>query len=165
MKNALLSLAGACALAVSFQVAAQDCATPLPITSDTGPHAVVNGDLCTATNSLPTYGGTASPQNEIVYSFTAQGANATIALTQGAEGTWSGQSAGIFLMPSPCSSSTDPIALGFPGTDMAVNGLTDGSQYFVIVTADPGSAAATCGTFTATVTGTLPVTLQSFTVG
>jgi hypothetical protein len=165
MKNALLSLAGACALAVSFQVAAQDCASPLQITSEGGPAAVVNGDLCTATNSLPGYGGTPSPQNEIVYSFTAQGANATINLTQGAEGTWNSQVATIFLMPSPCSSATDPIALGFPGTDMAVNGLTDGQQYFVIVTADPAAPAATCGTFTASVTGTLPVTLQSFTVG
>jgi hypothetical protein len=165
MKNSLLSLAGACALAVSFQVAAQDCATPLPITSQGGAHGVVNGNLCTATNSLPTYGGTSSPQNEIVYSFVAQGAAATIGLAQGAEGTWSGQSAGIFLMPSPCSSSTDPTALGFPGTPMTVGGLTDGSTYYVIVTADPGAPAATCGTFTATVTGTLPVTLQSFTVG
>ena len=165
MRNALLALAGAVALGLSFQVAAQDCAAPLQITSEGGPADSVSGDLCTATNSLPGYGNTPSPQNEIVYSFVAQGANATIALSQGGEGSWGGQSAGIFLMPSPCSSSTDVIALGFPGTPMAVSGLTDGQTYYVIVTADPGAPAATCGTFQADVTGTLPVALQSFTVG
>jgi hypothetical protein len=164
MKNALITIAGAVALGLSVQVAAQTCASPLPITSQGGPHAVVSGDLCTASNSLPGYGGTPSPQNEIVYSFVAQGANATIALAQGAEGTWGGQSAGVFLMPSPCSSSTDPIQLGFPGAPMQVSGLTDGATYYVIVTADPGAPAATCGTFTATVTGTLPVSLQNFSV-
>ena len=109
MKNALITLAGALALGLSFQVAAQTCASPLPITSEGGPHGVVNGDLCTATNSLPTYGGTSSPQNEIVYSFVAQGANATITLAQGAEGTWGGQSAGVLLMLSPWSSVADPM--------------------------------------------------------
>ncbi|MGN6520775.1 MAG: hypothetical protein ACTHK2_15250 [Dokdonella sp.] len=67
-------------------------------------------------------------------------------------------------MPSPCSSSTDPIALGFPGSPMVFNGLANGQPYYVIVTADPGSPAATCGTFTASVAGWLPVTLQAFTI-
>lgn len=165
MKNTLLSLGCVLALGISVQAAAQTCASPLPISDPTGPNSQVNGNLCTATNSLPGYGGTPSPQTEIVYSFTYNNnASGQIAVAQGSEGTWAGQSAGVFLMPSPCSSSTDPIGLGFPGTPMQVSGLTNGQVYYVIFTADPGSAAGTCGTFTGTVTGTLPVQLQGFSV-
>jgi hypothetical protein len=141
-------------------VFAQTCATPLPITSGGTPNGTVSGNTCTASNSLPGYGGTPSPQNEIVYSFVAQGANATIAIAE----TGAAFGAGIFLMPSPCSVATDVTALGFPGTPMAVNGLTNGQTYYVIVTADPGGPANACGPFTATVTGPLPVELQNFSV-
>jgi hypothetical protein len=102
-------------------------------------------------------GGTPSPQNDVVYSFVAEGANATI--TMGGAGTGA-----VFLLPSPCGVGTDPIALGAPGVPMAVNGLTDGQTYYVVATSDPGSPGATCGPYTLDVTGTLPVELQSFTV-
>ena len=165
MKNTLLTLAAAMAIGISAHAAAQTCASPLPISDSNGSFSNVGGDLCTAPNSLPGYGGTASPQNEIVFSFTYNNnASGTISVAQGAEGTWGGNSAAVFLMPSPCSSSTDPIALGFPGTPMAVSGLTNGSVYDVIFTADPGSPASTCGTFTGTVGGTLPVKLQYFSI-
>lgn len=163
MKIALLTLGSALALGMVVQAGAQTCAAPLTIASD----SVVNGDLCTATNDLPGYGNTASPQNEIIYSFVAQSASATIAVAQGGEGTWTGGQAAVFLMPSPCSTSTDPTAFGFGGTDMAVNGTNspDGATMYVIFTSDPGGSATACGTYTGTVVGTLPVTLQSFTVG
>lgn len=135
---------------------AQTCASPLQIFSDSS----VTGDTCTASNSLPGYGGISSPQNEIVYSFVAQGASASIGLAE----TGAAFGGTVVLMPSPCSSSTDIIAAGDFSTPMAVSGLTDGSTYFVIVTADPGGPAGACGAFTATVTGTLPVELQSFSV-
>lgn len=141
-------------------VFAQTCATPLPITSGGTPNGTVSGNTCTATNSLPGYGGVPSPQNEIVYSFVAQSANASIALAQ----TGTAFGATMFLMPSPCSSSTDPTAFGDFTTPMAVNGLTNGQTYYVIITADPGGPASGCGPFTATVTGPLPVALQEFSV-
>lgn len=144
------------ALAFGANAMAQTCASPLPIQSN----SAVSGDTCTAENSLPGYGGTPSPQREIVYSFVAQSANATIAIAE----TGAAFGAGIFLMPSPCSVATDPTALGFPGSPMPVNGLTNGQTYYVIVTADPGGPADACGPFTATVTGILPVELQSFSV-
>lgn len=157
MKRALFA---SIALVFGANAMAQTCASPLPITSEGGEHAVVSGDLCTASNSLPTYGGTGSPQKEIVYSFVAEGANATIEIAE----TGAPFGVGMFLMPSPCAASTDVMQLGFPGHPMVVNGLTDGQTYYVIVTADPGGPADACGTFTATVTGTLPVELQSFSV-
>lgn len=156
-KLSLLPLCLAFASSVGF---AQTCESPLPISSENGPHGVVQGNTCDATNSLPGYGNTPSPQNEIVYSFVAEGANATIAL----EETGGAFGAGVFLMPSPCNSNTDATSLGFPGTPMPVQGLQDGQTYYVIVTADPGGPADACGAFTATVTGTLPVELQNFSV-
>jgi hypothetical protein len=165
MKNTLLSLACVLALGVSVQAAAQTCASPLPISDPNGSNSAISGDLCAATNSLPAYGGTVSPQNDIVYSFTYNNAaSGNIAVTQGGEGTWAGGTAAVYLMPSPCSTSTDPIAFGFPGSPMAVNGLTNGSVYYVIFTSDPGGPANACGTFNLDVTGTLPVKLQGFSV-
>ena len=161
MKNALLSLTAIAALGVSAVSFAQTCASPLPISSGGTPNGTVNGNLCTATNSLPTYGGISSQQNEIVYSFVAQSAAATISIAETGGGTFTGV---VYLMPSPCSLSTDPIAFGFNGAPMVVGGLTNGATYYVIATADPGGAPAACGTFTATVTGTLPVSLQGFSV-
>ncbi|MBX3726318.1 MAG: hypothetical protein KF823_10400 [Xanthomonadales bacterium] len=141
------------ALAFGANAMANTCAAPLPIAGGT-----INGDTCTAPNSLPSYGGTVSPQREVVYSFVAQDANGSVAISgpipDGA----------VFLMPSPCSSSTDPIAFGFAGTPMAVTGLTNGQTYYVIVTTDPGGPNDACGAYTLNVTPQLPVELQSFTI-
>lgn len=161
MKKSLLAI-GVVALSVMSAASyAQTCASPLPITSQGGPHDIVTADTCTATNELPTYGGTTSAQNEVIYSFVAQSANATIAIAQNSG--FASSSAAIYLLPA-CTASTDPIAFGFPGTAMTVSGLTNGSTYYVVATADPGSAAGSCGNFTATVTGTLPVTLKKYSV-
>lgn len=166
MKKLSLVLLGA--LAISGQVAAQTCATPLPIYSNPagagqpqdGPYT---GDTCTATNSLGTYGGTGSPQNEIVYTFVAQNAAATLALT--ATGGFSGTTASVLLLPA-CAANADPIAFGVPGTPMQVTGLTNGQTYAVVVTADPGGSAAGCGQYSLLVQepGVLPVALQKFSV-
>lgn len=141
------------ALAFGANAMANTCANPLPIAG-----GVISGDTCTAPNSLPGYGGTASPQREVIYSFVAQDANGSIAISgpipDGA----------VFLMPSPCSSSTDPINFGFAGTPMAVSGLVNGQTYYVIVTTDPGGPPDACGAYTLNVTPQLPVELQSFTI-
>jgi len=157
------SMALVCATLLASSAFAQDCASPLPISSEGGPNDHVAGDLCSATNTLPTLGGTPSPGPDIIYSFVAQGANATLTFTQGSEGTWNGQLAGIYLMPA-CTQATDPTNFGFAGTPMVVNGLTDGQTYYIVVNADSTAPAGTCGTFEVDVTGTLPVGLASFTV-
>lgn len=155
MKSTLIALFGLTIAGASGMALAQTCAAPIAIHSN----ETVTGDLCSAQNSLPTYGGITSPQKEIVYSFVAQGANATINYAA------NGYTGVAYLMPSPCAPATDPIALGTSvGTDMAVNGLTDGQTYYLIITANPGGPEDACGTFTAAVNGTLPVTLKGFTV-
>lgn len=153
MKRVLLASA---MLAFGANAFAQTCAAPLPINSN----SAVSGDTCAATNDLPGYGVVGSPQTEIIYSFVADSANATISVAH----TGTAFGATIFLMPSPCSLATDPIAFGDFTTPMEVNGLTDGQTYYVIVTADPGGPADACGAFTLDVNGTLPVELQSFDV-
>ena len=158
MKTALIALAAVTCFGLSAQAFAQTCASPLPITSGGTPNGTRSGDLCTATNTLPGYGGIPSAQNEVIYSFVAQSANATISLAANTYG------ATVVLMPSPCSSSTDIIAAGNAATPMAVNTLTNGATYYVIVTADPSGPPNACGPYTATVAGTLPVSLQGFSV-
>lgn len=158
MKRALFA---SIALAFGANAMAQPgtCADPLPITSN----SVVSGDLCTASNTLPVYGGVPSPQREIIYSFVANGADATLELTH----TGAPFGGTMFVMPSPCSLSTDPISLGDFGTPMPVGpgqGINDGETYYIIVTADPGGDPDACGPFQVTVNGTLPVELESFTV-
>lgn len=106
-----------------------------------------------------------SPQNEIIYSFVADTNDGTIAVEQGNEPSWTGGQVTAFLMPSPCSSSTDPIAFGFAGTPMSINGnnAPEGSTLYVIFTSDPGGAVSACGTFTAHSVWT-PVELQTFVI-
>lgn len=145
-------------VAAGFSVGAmaQTCDAPLPIASN----STATGDLCTASNTLPGYGGIGSPQAEIIYAFEAQGADAVISLAE----TGAPFGATMVLMPTPCHSSTDVIAIGDFANPMVIGGLTDGAMYYVIVTGDPGGPADACGGFSATVDGTLPVNLQNVTV-
>lgn len=150
-------IAAIAALAFSGSALAFTCAAPVPIFSD----SVNPGNTCEGTNSLPTYGGISSPQPEIVYSFTADSAAANLVIDlQGLPG------GAVFLMPSPCASSTDPTHFGFDGTPLVINPgeLVDGSDYFLIVTADPGGPADACGEYSLNVNGQLPVELQSFSI-
>jgi len=158
LQKPLLALGLVCGLGVAGQVLAQDCAAPLPIHSN---DQNLPGDTCAAGNPLPTYGGTGSPQNEIVYSFTAQGADADVSIT--ATGGYAGTTAALFLLPA-CTAASDPIAFGAAGVPMHVGSLTDGSVYFITATADPGGPNAGCGQYTVSVAGTLPVSLQNFSV-
>lgn len=161
------------ALSVSgFAFAGGDgtCASPFDIGSNPTAGGIeypgnvdLNNNLCSFTNSLPALGGSGGPQIDAVYRFTAQGANATLSMTHDASFTGV-----MYLVPvvggDYCNTSVDPIAFGFQGLDMTVSGLTEGSEYLVVVTADPAGSDAACGTFNVSVNGTLPVELQSFSV-
>lgn len=158
--NLILAVAGVLAL-FGGQVAAQTCASPLPIASNQS----LLGDTCTATNSLPSYGGTTSTQNEIVYSFVAGPTPPTYGnITITPTGGFAGSAAGVFLLPT-CSAATDPTAFGVQGTPMILStaGLVVGQTYYLVVTADPGGPAAGCGQFNIG-SGYLPVSLQKFSV-
>jgi hypothetical protein len=160
MKKLFFVLVGA--LVAADQVGAQTCASPLPLFPQGPlPPSTYTGDTCTATNTLPSYGGTGSTQNEIMYSFVAANSNgqATIATTGGFAGT----TAMVFLLPSCDSATAEPMAFGTVGGTMSVAGLTLGRTYYLAVTADPGGAPAGCGQYAMQIFG-LPVSLQSFSV-
>lgn len=134
---------------------AQTCASPLPLLSAGGS---VTGNTCDASNSLPGYGIIPSPQREVVYSFAGTANNFMASITH----TGTAFGATMLLLPTPCSSSTDPIAIGDFMTPMNIGGLDVGSTYYLIVTADPGGPADACGPYAVQVT--IPVGLQSFSI-
>lgn len=144
------------------------CADPIPLFAG----VAVTGDTCTASNSLPNYGGTTSPQAELVYHF-QNGTNGAGTFASGDfvfAHTGAAFGGGMFLLPAPCSNSTDPISFGndanpMPATNMAGGTpLNESQDYYVIVTADPGGPADACGEFSLTPPNPLPVELQSFSV-
>lgn len=155
-----LALSGA---VMSANVLAQTCAQPLAIHSH---ESGLAGDTCGATNAFPSYpGGIPSPQNDVVYSFVAQDANATIAVQGSGTLTAPG-----WVVLAPCDAvNGNIVASGSNAGGTAsgtVSGLTNGTTYYVAVTTDPGAGQPNdnCGTFTVDVTGILPVELQSFSV-
>lgn len=162
MKIAALAL-GVVIISSSSAVFAQTCANPLPIKSND----MLVGDTCTGSNaSFPQFpGGIASPQNDVVYSFVAQGANATITV----DSNGSALVPGIVVM-NPCDSNAGNITQAAGNNNgqavVMVNGLTDGVTYYVVVTTDPGAGAPAnnCGAYNITVNGILPVDLQKFSV-
>lgn len=146
--------------AVSASAFAQDgssCTSPIPILSN----SIYNSDTTSSPNSIGALGGLPSPGNDLIYSFTANGASGNVLVT-GASYDF-----GIFLVPSctggstgsPLQAATGPGATGsFP-----VDGLTDGQTYFIVVSGDPSVNAPLNGTLTFG-TPTLPVNLQSFSI-
>lgn len=143
---------------------AQDCAAPLAMPGAGAPGA--DGDTCAAGNPFPQFpGGIPSPQNDVVYSFTAQGANASVSVAANGSALLPG-----FVVMTPCDPvAGNPIAFGSNAAGTAtgtVSGLTDGTTYYLVVTTDPGAGAANnnCGTYNLSYTGTLPVSLQSFSI-
>ena len=156
MKNALLTLTAIAAMSLSAVSFAQTCASPLPIKSNS---SYPNASSPTATTcggqAGLNLGGTIYPHPSVVYSFVAQSANATITIT--------GTDREMSLVSS-CAQA--PIAIGFVGGPMVVNSLTNGTTYYVVVSTDPSipTPPIQCGAYTLAVAGTLPVSLQGFSV-
>ncbi|MCQ4167165.1 hypothetical protein [Tahibacter harae] len=159
-------------LALAGAAFAQTCASPGMINYSTPNAPTAFGDTCTGTSffgdicddTFP------SPSNDAIYSFPVNNA--------GADGY---TATNITLMTSsasfnpiiallgpnlPCASSTPCLRSGSSGgvgAGEAVNaaGLANGS-YFLLISGDPGST--TCGQYTVTVNGSLPVLLKNFAI-
>ena len=157
----------AVAMLASTSALAQTCASPIAIQSDNanGAYAPAGATTCGAENTFPVFpGGISSPQPDIVYDFTAQGANATITL----DATGSPLIGGLAILDA-CNDTANiygnasATAAG-QSIQVSASGLTDGGHYYLVVTSAPGSADDNCGAFAGSITGTLPVSLQSFSV-
>lgn len=156
----------AASLLASSVALAQTCAAPIAIQSDNnnGAYAPGGATTCGAANAIGVLpGGIASPQPDIIHSFVAQGANATITLNTAGGAL----EPGLVIMDG-CDDTANLLAVadGAAGSEVNVSatGLTDGQTYFLVVTGRPGSPDDNCGPYTGTITGTLPVTVQTFDV-
>jgi hypothetical protein len=147
---------------------AQTCAGATEIFSN----QTVNADTSGATNWMSSFGPVVSPSNDVVYKFTAHMGQGPLGLITP---TASSYQFALYLIPS-CNevpggqtSVSEPAPIGNTatvGTGINVGNIaqvTDGNTYFLAVTGTAAGGAGANGTVTFT-TGTLPVTLQGFSV-
>ncbi|TXH27353.1 MAG: hypothetical protein E6Q99_03550 [Elusimicrobia bacterium] len=151
------------------------CATPVTIGSLPFSQA---GNTCGGTNNITNYGGPCGtalpfpyPGPEDVWAITVGAGNA---ITVSADLTGSTGDLALYLL-STCGNgssclfaSQDAIGPGAGPEDMnggaALTGLTAGSTYYIYVDSYYGSGGAECGTYTLNVGGTLPVSLESYSI-
>lgn len=154
-------------LFLSASAFAQTCASPLAVPPKAGgaypiPH--LTGTTCGGTPGL-NLGGVIYAQPSVVYSFVA---NAAAAAT-GATITVSAAGSTNRELGLVTSCSTAPFAIGAEGFPMVIapGALTAGTTYLLIVTSDSGlppPPPVVCGPYSLSTVGTLPVSLQGFSV-
>ena len=163
MKKIVAHAVGLALLATAGYVSAQTCAAPGTLNGAAQP---VSGNTCNGTNIIGTYCDVApAPQKEDIYSVTLASPTATsIAL---ANSTGSGYTPALVLFQGTCVNGSSCAQSSFgtngSGVSLSLAGVADGA-YFLAVTSDPNAAAADCGAYNLTWTGTLPVKLQNFSV-
>lgn len=169
-RNLLCATIGATALAALFSVSAsaQTCAAP-----DTSWHPDAAGtpalagttcgheagivSVCTGSAGAPA----AAYVAQIQVADAPAGSYTTITFAGGA-----GYTISAYLVPtaSGCNADAACTTVGDGSTTM-LHGDTPAGSYYLILTGADFDTAGACGTFTATANGTLPVTLQNFSVG
>jgi hypothetical protein len=163
-------LCGAVALAVLFSASAgaQTCAAPdttwhpdttgtPSLTGTTCGHESGIISVCQGAGGAPA----AAYVAQINIADAPDGSFTNIDFTGGA-----GYTISAYLVPtaSGCNADAACTTVGDATTDMLHADIPAGSYYLIITGAD-FDAPNSCGTFSAVANGTLPVTLQSFTVG
>ena len=158
------------------------CATPSNITSLPFSQA---GNTCGGTNNVTNYGGPCNadlpfpyPGPEDVWAITVGTGNA---ITVSASLTGSTGDLALFFL-STCGNGTtclfnsqDAIGAGAgpevmnsdggtPANPLPLTGLTAGNTYFVYVDSYYGSGGISCGSYTLIVGGTLPVSLEAYSI-
>jgi hypothetical protein len=170
-------LCGSMVLAAMFSVTAnaQSCASPNttwhPTPTNPGVPPI-NGDTCAAgteTGIVSLCGNNASAaQHAYVVKFTPQAAGTFTTITLSAVTGFTGYIGVVNAATvGACNGGGDTGACqttGDAATPVQHALLTNGTQYFLIVSNSGADTAASCGTFTLTADGSLPVTLQNFTV-
>lgn len=160
------------------------CATPVSVTALPFSQA---GNTCGGTNNVTNYGATCAtnlpfpyPGPEDVWAITVGNSNA---ITVQANMAGSTGDLALFLLSS-CGngasclfSSQDAIGAGAgpevlnnsagtgqPPVAGVLTGLTPGNTYYVYVDSYYGTGSLSCGTYTMQVAGTLPVSLESYSI-
>ncbi|GAA0705839.1 hypothetical protein [Dokdonella soli] len=166
-RNILLSAIGATVVATAFSMSAgaQTCAAPaswspnaagLPAISDTTcGHETGITSVCASTFNAPARAYVA------LINVSAAGTFTTITFTGGAGYTYS-----AYFIPQASGCNTNAACTtSASGTVTAKHANLPPNSYYMIVTGADFDTTGACGVFTATANGTLPVTLQNFTVG
>lgn len=165
-RNMLCATIGATALAALFSVSAgaQTCAAPASWTPDASGNPTISDTTCGheagITGTCQTF--TAPGQAFVaLINVAAPGTFTDITFTGGA-----GYTIAAYLVPqaSGCNVNAACTTTG-DGTTHMLHGDIGPGAYYLIITGADFDAPGACGTFTAAANGTLPVTLQSFTVG
>ena len=151
------------------------CATPSNITALPFSQA---GNTCGGTNNISNYGGPCGvdlpfpyPGPEDVWAITVGTGNA---ITVSADLTGSTGDLALYVL-STCGDgnsclfhSQDAIGGGVGPEDvndgLPLTGLTAGNTYFIYVDSYYGTGGASCGTYTLNVGGSLPVSLESYSI-
>lgn len=155
--------ASALALLSTQAFAGTTCATatviraPGAVSGDTS--AADGGHDIDAIGPLPLAGAPSA-----IYKFTlAAGDTANGTITVNASWPW-----GLFITPNCQATTSAPLDATTSGSNtltLTPANYTAGSTYYVILSGDPGSAAASnAGAFSLAATATLPVTLQNFSI-
>ena len=158
-----LAFAGCLAVA-SLAATAQTCGSPGAFnTPGSGPTA--GGTTCGGSDSIALICDVldSAGKNDAVYSVTigASGVTATQIALSGVTGA--GFNAIVALFTGTCSAGSGCVASGDAGSPMSLSGVAAGT-YFMTVSAASADASGACGTYVLTANGTLPVSLQSFSV-
>ena len=170
MKNFLALSVAAVALALLSNLAlAQTCASPTPLTSAQN----LSGNTCGGDSTITNFCGGVQPTGPSnVYSYVAGASvsgNISVTPTNPfnvALGVVSGGANCNAALSSNCNGVSDSAGDGAAnGTETFAlsNTSTSGTTYYLIVTSLSGTAANQCGAYNLSM-GTLPVTLQKFSV-
>lgn len=162
-KTVLIAVGLIAALPVAAM--AQTCSSPLPL----GSSQTYTADTTASSDQMSTIAGVSSPGNEIVYFFTA----GDVATSESISITDTDYDWAIYLttscqanIPGGDLANAQAGASGSTGTMPLNSGgsaLTPGTQYFVIVSGEPGGTT-TSGVMSFSTPTPLPVTLQNFSV-
>lgn len=143
-------------------VYAQDgasCATAYPLSPGD-----ISVDTTAATGWINTFGPLVSPSNDVAYTFTT-GTEAPTGTITASAGNYS---FAVYLLNS-CSAGAGPVpmaALTGNGEvmDLSTLSLNPSSQYWVVVTGTAAGGPSANGSVALSITPTLPVTLQEFSI-
>lgn len=162
MNKTLISVAILLASPAAF---AQTCASPAAFnTPAAGPTA--SGDTCAATDLVSLYCGAQDSVNkpDVIYSLTLAAAGASRTATSiSITGAGTGFTPTIFLYTGACATGDGCQAQGETGFPMDLTSVGAGT-YLLAVSASQVDGSGACGTYTITANGTLPVSLQEFSV-
>ena len=143
---------------------AQTCASPLAFNSPlSGPTVSANSCGGAGANSLDPICGMSSPAPDVIYQFSLNSSRTATSISLTPSFAYD---AALVLLSGSCGSGTscadyvDTASAG--GTEVLSLTAVANGTYFLVVTGTTGSA--TCGPYTLTAIGSLPVRLQSFSV-